>query len=121
MGRRAIPDGALAGRARHLRAQVLLVEGKHARAVDYLMAALPHYVGDKEFWFLLARALQLNRKVPQAIEALESCLRLDGNQVEPLLMMIDLAEGAGASDIAQETLKCLQQIAPHDHRVLAMS
>jgi predicted O-linked N-acetylglucosamine transferase (SPINDLY family) len=108
-------------RARHLRAQVLLVEGKHARAVDYLMAALPHYVGDKEFWFLLAWALQLNRKVPQAIEALESCLRLDGNQVEPLLMMIDLAEGAGASDIAQETLKCLQQIAPHDHRVLAMS
>lgn len=108
-------------RVRHLRAQVLLAEGKPARAVDYLMAALPHYVDDKEFWLLLAQSLRQNNQLPQAIEALDSCLRIDGKQVEPLLMLMELAEGVGAPDIAREALQCLQEIAPEDHRVLAMS
>jgi predicted O-linked N-acetylglucosamine transferase (SPINDLY family) len=108
-------------RVRYLRAHALVGEGKVSRAVDYLMAALPHFVGDKEFWFFLAQTLRQNRQAPEAIQALESCLRLDGQQVEPLLMMIELAEGVGAPDIAREALQCLQAIAPDDHRVLAMS
>lgn len=108
-------------RARYLRAHALLAEGKVQRATDYLMAALPHYETDKEFWFLLARALRENGQVAEAIQALESCLRLDGKQVEPLLMVMELAEGIGDTDIAREALQCLQKIAPDDHRVLAMS
>ncbi len=70
-------------RVRYLRAHALVAEGKVHRATDYLMAALPHFVGDKEFWFFLAQTLRQNRQAPEAIQALESCLRLDGQQVEP--------------------------------------
>jgi predicted O-linked N-acetylglucosamine transferase (SPINDLY family) len=108
-------------RVRYLRAHVLLAEGKVQRATDYLLAALPHFITDKDFWFLLARTLQQNRQIPQAIEALESCLRLDGKQVEPLLMLVELAEAVGAPDVAADARQCLREIAPDDFRVLALN
>jgi protein O-GlcNAc transferase len=107
--------------ARHLQGLVLHSQGEHSRAVDYLLAAVQHPDADAAIWLALAKALRDNRQLPQAIEALEACMRLAPRQVEPLLLMLDFAEAVGSTDIAREVLRALQQVAPDDARVLAMS
>lgn len=99
-------------RTRYLKAQVLLAEGKTARAIDYLMAALPHFGNDGGFWFTLAKALRQNGQLPQAIEALEACLRVGGQQPEPLRLLVELAHRAGATELAEEAQQCLDALAP---------
>jgi tetratricopeptide (TPR) repeat protein len=106
---------------RHLHGLVLHAQGEHSRAVDYLVAAVQDSRADADMWFALAKALRANRQIPQAIQALETCIRLAPRQIEPLLVLLDLAEGAGATDIARDVLQCLQEVAPDDARVLAMS
>jgi cytochrome c-type biogenesis protein CcmH/NrfG len=71
--------------------------------------------------FTLAQALRADNQAPQAVQTLELCLRLDGKHVEALLMLFELAEQCGGGDPAREVLRCLQQVAPDDPRVLAMS
>lgn len=104
-----------------LQGRVHLAQGEYARAVDYLLAVVQNSSADHETWFALAQALRQNRQTPQALEALEVCMRLAPQEVEPLLMLLDLAEGVGATDMAREVLECLQKVAPDDARVLAMS
>ena len=108
-------------RVRHLHGLVLHAQGDFSRAVDYLVGAVQDIRADADVWFALAKALRANRQIPQAIEALETCIRLAPKQVEALLLLLDLAEGAGATDIARDVLQYLQQAAPDDARVLAMS
>lgn len=109
------------GQVRHLHGLVLHAQGNFSRAVDYLVAAVQDPSADAARWFSLAKALRANRQIPESIQALETCIRLDPKQVEALLFMLDLAEGAGATNIARDVLQCLQEVAPDDARVLAMS
>jgi predicted O-linked N-acetylglucosamine transferase (SPINDLY family) len=108
-------------RVRHLHGLVLHAQGEHSRAVDYLVRAVQDEHASPAMWFALAKALRANRQVPQAIQALEICIRLDPKQVEVLLFLLDLAENAGATDIARDVLQLMQEVAPDDARVLAMS
>jgi predicted O-linked N-acetylglucosamine transferase (SPINDLY family) len=107
---------------RWLHGQVLLAQGNPSRAVDYLLAAVEQTAGkDARILFTLAQALRADNQAPQAVQTLELCLRLDGKHVEALLMLFELAEQCGGGDPAREVLRCLQQVAPDDPRVLAMS
>ncbi len=108
-------------RVRHLHGLVLHAQGDFSRAVDYLVAAVQDSRATPTIWFALAKALRANHQTPQAIQALETCIRLAPRDVEPLLFLLDLAEGVGATDIARDVLQCLQEVAPDDARVLAMS
>ncbi|WP_414663077.1 tetratricopeptide repeat protein [Horticoccus sp. 23ND18S-11] len=108
-------------RARFLVGQVLYAQGSHSRAVDYLLAAVQQSDATPEMWYALALALRENRQVAEAIQVLETCLRLDCRNVEVLLTLLELAERVGATEIAREVLQCLQEVAPEDPRVLAMS
>ena len=108
-------------RVRRLHGLVLHAQGDFSRAVDYLVAAVQDSRAEPAVWVALAKALRANRQIPQAIEALETCIRLAPRDVEPLLFLLDLAEGIGATDIARDVLQCLQDVAPDDARVLAMS
>ena len=108
-------------RARRLRAEILLSEGRVARATDYLLAALPHFANDSGFWFLLAQALRCNGQSPQALQALESCLRIDGRHVDAWLLLAELADSVGASDFALEARQTLREISPDDYRVMALT
>jgi predicted O-linked N-acetylglucosamine transferase (SPINDLY family) len=98
--------------ARHALGRALLDAGRSGRAVTYLVAALQGGENNPGLWRDLAGALRADGKRNQAIEALESSLRLDPSQAEGWLMLIDLAESSGATDFARESLEALRANAP---------
>jgi cytochrome c-type biogenesis protein CcmH/NrfG len=65
--------------------------------------------------------LRDNHQPAEAIQALETCLRMDSHNVEALFMLLELCEAIGATEMARDILQCLQQMAPTDPRVIAMS
>jgi predicted O-linked N-acetylglucosamine transferase (SPINDLY family) len=107
-------------RVRHLRGLVLQAQGESARAIDYLLAAVQDARATAAVWFDLAQALRASRRTAEAIEALRVCVRLEPQQVEPLLLLHELAESAGAIELTREVAQCLRAAAPEDPRVLAM-
>jgi tetratricopeptide (TPR) repeat protein len=108
-------------RVRHLQGLVLHAQGNPSRAVDYLLAAVQRPEATAAIWYSLALALRDNGQVGEAIQVLETCIRMDHRNVEALLTLLELAEAAGATEIARDVLECLQQVAPEDPRVVAMS
>lgn len=108
-------------RVRHLQGLVLHAQGNTSRAVDYLLAAVQGPDATAAMWYSLAIALRDNRQPGEAIQVLETCIRLDNRNVEALFMLLELAEAAGATEIARDVLECLKEIAPEDARVLALS
>jgi protein O-GlcNAc transferase len=108
-------------RVRYLQGLVLHAQGNNSRAVDYLIAAVQRSDATSAMWFSLAKALRDNRQPGEAIQVLETCIRLDGGNVEALFMLHELAEAAGATEIARDVLECLKHAAPEDPRVLALS
>lgn len=115
---RAVPGDA---HARYLRGSVLLADGNPGRAVKYLLAAVQELGSDPEVWFVLAKGLRASQQVAQAIQALETCLRLAPKHLEALLLLHEVATGLGAADIAADTLLCMREIAPEDFRVTSLS
>jgi Flp pilus assembly protein TadD len=108
-------------RARHLAGLVLHAQGVTSRAVDYLLGAVQGPEPTADMWHALARALRDNQQPAEAIQALETCLRLDRCNLEALFMLLELSEAVGATEMARDVLLCLQQLAPGDPRVVAMS
>ncbi len=108
-------------RVRHLVGLVLQAQGHAARAVDYLLGAVQRPGANGDHWLALARALRENRQPSEAIQALESCLRLDPRNLEALFLLLELSEAVGATDMARDVLHCLREVAPDDPRVVAMS
>jgi len=72
--------------ARYLLGRVCLAEGRAARAVDYLLAAVQHDEGNPALWQDLAVALRRAERFPEALQALEACVRIDQKRVESWLM-----------------------------------
>lgn len=107
--------------ARYLAGVVLHAQGVTSRAVDYLLGAVQGREPTAEMWHALARALRDNQQPAEAIQALETCLRLDSRNLEALFMLLELSEAVGATELARDVLQCLQQLAPNDPRVIAMS
>lgn len=108
-------------RVRYLQGLVLHAQGNTSRAVDYLLAAVQRSDATPAMWFSLAKALRDNRQPGEAIQVLETCIRLDGGNVEALFLLLELAEAAGATEIARDVLECLKLAAPEDPRVIALS
>ncbi|MBL9208849.1 MAG: tetratricopeptide repeat protein [Opitutaceae bacterium] len=108
-------------RVRHLYGLVLNAQGITSRAVDYLLGAVQRPGATVQMWHDLARALRDNHQPAEAIQALETCLRMDPRNVEALFMLLELSEAIGATEMARDVLQCLQQMAPADPRVVAMS
>jgi len=108
-------------RARHLQGVVLYAKGNLMRAIEYLLAAVQRPGATAEMWYSLALALRDNGQSGEAVQALETCIQIDHRHVEALLTILELAERVGATELARDVLESLQQVAPDDHRVLAMS
>ncbi|MBC7368196.1 MAG: tetratricopeptide repeat protein [Undibacterium sp.] len=107
--------------ARALYGQLLATTGRPGRGVVYLLAAVQRRSGDAKVWLALAEALRADGQMNEAVQALESALRADEENVEGWLLLMDLAEGAGATDLATEALNALKRLAPGDPRVVALS
>ena len=112
--RRALRLDPACAAARALLGRALLVSGRTARAVTYLLASVEASDADAARWADLAKALQQNGQQEASIQALETSLRLDPRQADGWLMLIDLAERAGVFDLAQDALKALKENVP-DH------
>jgi tetratricopeptide (TPR) repeat protein len=90
--------------------------GQFGRAVEYLLAAV-QTSDNPVIWFDLAVALYQNDQRQQAVQALETTLRLDGTRTDAWAMLVELAREVGANDIAAEALTAFAQLAPSDPRV----
>lgn len=112
-GHRAIRPAAgvpLGAKLRQRHGHRLLAEGRSARAVDYLLAAVADDPQDATLWFDASRALAANGQRPQAIQALETSLRLDQGRVEAWSHLAELADSVGAADMAAEARGIVEQL-----------
>ncbi len=98
--------------ARLLMGRALLRQNKNSRAVDYLLAAVQSGGAELGTWFELAKALQANGQMQQALQALETGLRLDPANAEGWVMFVEAAERAGAIELGREALEQLKKCAP---------
>lgn len=107
--------------ARHLMGATLRRTGRAARAAEYLLAAVQHSEGDAPLWCDLAGALAESGRPAQAVQALETSLRLDSQRLDGWLLLADLARDAKNEDLLQQALAMARQLAPDDPRVAAAS
>lgn len=108
-------------RARHLQGAVLHAQGNLPGAVKYLLAAVQQSDAASAVWFTLALVLRDQGRTDDAIQALETCIRLDPHNVDALLVLLELAERVGATEIARDVLDWLRQVAPEDPRIVALT
>ncbi len=113
----AVQPGHAAARRAHARA--LLETGNAARAVTYFLSSLQGAEEDATLWFDVARALHASGDTAQALAALEASLRIDAGNLEGWIMMADLADAVGSTDIAEEARNVARQLAPEDPRLVA--
>ncbi len=102
---------------RHQLGRQLLTLGRADRALAYLLAAVQHTDNDAGLWHDLARAFQSVKQLPQALQAAEACLRLDGASVDGWLLVAELAREAGHREFFDEAKATLLELAPSDPRV----
>lgn len=102
--------------ARHLLGAVLLNTGRAPRAVDYLLGAVQHSGENAPLWHDLAVALCESGRPDQALQALETSLRLAPERLEGWLLFGELALGAGNADLLGQALGVAAQLAPGDTR-----
>jgi protein O-GlcNAc transferase len=107
--------------ARHLLGAVHLRAGRAVRAVDYLLGAVQQADGDAPLWHDLAIALCESGRAAQALQALETSLRLDGRRLDGWLLFAELARNAGNAGLAAQALDVARELAPDDPRVRATS
>ena len=101
-------------RARAALGRAYLGLDQHARAVDYLLAVVESGQADAACWFDLATALHRSNRNEQAVQALEIALRLDPAHQDAWVMLADLAERCGMTDLARDAVGVLATLAP-DH------
>jgi glycosyltransferase involved in cell wall biosynthesis len=107
--------------ARHLLGLTLLRSGQPARAVDYLLGAIQHIDRNPQLWHDLAVALNETGRRPQAAQAVEASLRLDGRRVEGWLLLGELALAANNREMVRQVLGVARGLAPGDSRVAALA
>ncbi len=107
--------------SRHRRGLELLASGHSVRAAAYLSSAVQHDEGNAALWFDIARAYHAAGGPQSAIHALEASLRLDPARVESWIMLFELAEAVGATELAREALGCAMEIAPSDLRLIQLA
>jgi protein O-GlcNAc transferase len=103
--------------ARLLLGRALSALGHHQPAIAYLTAAVSGHEHDSGRWLELARAFRAAAEMPSALDALGACLQVAPDCLDGWIMMVELAEGAGATEIAHESLEAAQRLAPEDPRV----
>lgn len=118
-GRIALRAAPGDSKARHAHGCALLAAGNHARAVTYLLAALEGEGTNPTLWFDVATALRANGQMQQAIEALETCLRMDESQVDGWLLLAEISRAIGSTEMAREAATIAQKLAPANTRSAA--
>ncbi|MET0262464.1 MAG: hypothetical protein ABW223_06175, partial [Rariglobus sp.] len=105
---------------RHHQGKDLLAFGRADRAVVYLLAAIEDPHADAAVWHDLALALHANNQPADAIQALETSVRLDANRLDAWLLLADWATDFGHTELVNEITEVVSELAPADPRVVAL-
>jgi protein O-GlcNAc transferase len=119
--REVLAQNPISVAARTVMGRALSADGQNERAVAYLLAALQRGGDDPMLWYHLARALQKNGQMEETLQAVEGCLRAGPQCLDGWLMLVELAEQAGNTSLAEEASGMARQVAPEDPRVLALT
>lgn len=103
--------------ARHLYARALSALGQHERALTYLLVVVSNSENDQNVWKDLATTLWALGKTGEALQAIETCVRMNQTELEPWLLLGDWAQHLGHQDVAQDIKTFLLEVAPTDPRV----
>lgn len=106
---------------RRERALDLLAFGRADRAVQYLLAAVDDPAAGAEVWHDLGIALQANGQNSDAVQALETCVRMAPDRLEAWLLLADWASDYGHAELLADITTVVRDLAPEDPRVLALA
>jgi hypothetical protein len=96
--------------ARHLMGAALLRQGNLQRATDYLLSAVECSSRDAVLWQDLAVVLMESGRGQQALQAMETCVRLNPMSTEAWGLMAEIADRVGAIELARYACEVRQQI-----------
>lgn len=105
--------------ARHLYARVLAARGQHERALTYLLVVVAHSENEQAVWKDLATTLWTLGKNAEALQAIETCVRMNQTEIEPWLLLGEWAHRLGHQDVVGDIRTLLIELAPNDPRVEA--
>lgn len=117
LARQVLATCSWSPKARHILGRALVDQGRPRRGVDYLLGAVEQVDGNCALWLDLAKALVRDGRRPQALQALETCIRIDQTYVEGWLYMGDLARESANYDLLHEIIDVVRKLAPDDPRV----
>lgn len=106
---------------RHEEGNHLLAFGRPDRAVVYLLAAVDDPRAGPEVWHDLALALHANRQPADAIQAMETCVRLAPDRLDSWLQLADWATDYGHTELVGEIHEVVRMLAPADPRVISLA
>ena len=107
--------------ARRLLGVAWLRLGRPERASRYLLEAVQQLENDAPAWCDLARAFHASGQSREATQAVEVCLRIDGQHLEALLLLGEIAAQTGQLSDLAEVVELARSVAPQDPRVLALA
>ncbi len=112
----ALAEQPAAPVARHLYGRVLVEQSHAERALLYLLAAVSQRESDQPLWKDLAQTLWSLGRTAEALQAIETCVRTNQQELEPWLILGEWARHLGHQEMAKEVAQLVRQIAPHDPR-----
>lgn len=104
------PDVA-APALRHARGRALLAAGDAVRATDYFLGAIQHDESHAALWRDLADALRRTRRMGEAVQALQTSLRLDPRAAESWRLLAEMARSLGHAELQAEAEGMLRKLA----------
>lgn len=109
------PAAACDVATRHEQGNHLLAFGRPDRAVVYLLAAVDDPQAGPEIWHDLALALHANRQPAEAIQALETCVRLAPDRIDSWRLLSDWAAELGHDELVRDIAAIVRELAPAEH------
>jgi hypothetical protein len=106
--------------SRQARALDLTLAGRPDRAALYLLAAVEDPDAGPEIWHDLALALHASGQTSDAIQALETCVRLAPDRLDTWLQLAEWAWMYGHQELIHDILEVVKTLAPADPRVIAL-
>jgi predicted O-linked N-acetylglucosamine transferase (SPINDLY family) len=101
---------------RQFMAKILNGRGQHARAAEYLLAAVRSGQAPALVWRELAATLRKIGRGADAISAIETAIRLDQNDVESWFLLGEIAHQCGHQGILADVANIVSKLAPDDSR-----
>jgi predicted O-linked N-acetylglucosamine transferase (SPINDLY family)/glycosyltransferase involved in cell wall biosynthesis len=84
------------------RGRELLAADNAARAADYFLQAIQRDSRNATLWCELAGALRRTKRMDEAVQALQTCLGLDGRHLAGWRLLADLAQSLGHAELLAE-------------------